>query len=215
MHIIDSVLTPPMKVSETAMKLGLNSLIDALVNAKMVETVDMMAKVTIFAPNDQAFMMMKDKPTAMSIDSISKTLKYHIIPGTVAYSSMLKNEMMVNTADGEKLTIRIMDNKVYVNDRMVVMADILSSTGVIHVIDGLVWLYPVSIPQFTNIQASVLNVSMPGAMPNKAQMTISTTSSMPSASTSSVPMSNTVSKIGVSGFLISLVAGIAITAIAV
>ena len=54
-HIIDTVLTIPQNISETAVQLGLSSAAGALTAANLIETVDYLSDVTVFVPNNEAF----------------------------------------------------------------------------------------------------------------------------------------------------------------
>lgn len=65
-------------------------------------------------------------------------LEYHVINGTVGYSSLLTrglaNESFPTLAGG-RLMVRVEDGKVFVNSAQVVITDIIVANGVMHVID--------------------------------------------------------------------------------
>jgi uncharacterized surface protein with fasciclin (FAS1) repeats len=52
-------------------------------------------------------------------------------------SSDLSDGMKAKTVNGAEITITIADGKVKVNGAQVVLADVATSNGVIHVIDGV------------------------------------------------------------------------------
>ena len=54
-HIIDTVLLLPTLISSTAAFAGLNTLVEALIKANLVSTVESLTGVTVFAPTDAAF----------------------------------------------------------------------------------------------------------------------------------------------------------------
>jgi uncharacterized surface protein with fasciclin (FAS1) repeats len=188
-HMLNSVLVPPMLVSETIKALNLTGLATALNQTMMVDKIDMMAKQTIFAPSNDAFNAMKDELAGMDKDEVSKVLSYHVVPDTVAYSSTLKDDLKVKTLNGESLTIRIVDGKVYVNDREVTTPDILTNTGVVHVIDGL------------------LSPSAPEAAPNKPDNSTTSGPSSPPGQSSGSRYS--FSMVAVSLFVAAVAFGIA------
>ena len=126
-----------MSVSLTATALNLTSLVGALSKAKLVDTVDSLAQVTIFAPNDAAFKAIGNILPDVSAEDLGAILTYHVVPGVVGYSSGLENGTELTTVQGEKLTVRILDGSVYVNGAKVVVADVLVNSGVVHVIDNV------------------------------------------------------------------------------
>jgi uncharacterized surface protein with fasciclin (FAS1) repeats len=117
-----------------------NTLVTALGAAELVGTLQGEGPFTVFAPTDEAFAklpagtveaLLNDVPTLTNI------LLYHVVPGKVMASAVV-NLDAANTASGERLQIRMMDNKVMVNDAQVVITDIEASNGVIHVVDSVI-----------------------------------------------------------------------------
>jgi len=133
-HTIDSVLMPPVSVSETATELKFSKLVDALKKAGLVETVDTLKDVTIFAPVDAAFDKVTGNP---SVDDLKKILTFHVVAGTVAYSENIKDGDELTTVQGGKLKVTIKDGSVFVNNVKVVATDVLTNNGVIHAVEGV------------------------------------------------------------------------------
>ncbi|KAL9029251.1 MAG: hypothetical protein Q9196_002489 [Gyalolechia fulgens] len=136
-HIIDTVLTVPQNVSSTAIAAGLSGVAGALTQAELVDTVDSLMDVTIFAPNNSAFQAIGSALPNLTMAELAGILQYHVINGTVAYSSMLENEMKVPALSGGDLTITIEDGAVFVNSAKVLIPDVLVANGVVHVIDNV------------------------------------------------------------------------------
>jgi uncharacterized surface protein with fasciclin (FAS1) repeats len=135
-HIIDTVLTLPETTSKTALAAGLTSLTGALNATNLVNTVDTTKDVTIFAPNNAAFQAIGSGLANLTTEQISSVLTYHVVAGTVGYSSSLINGTSLKTANGANLTITIADGKVFVNGARVITPDVLVANGVVHVIDA-------------------------------------------------------------------------------
>jgi uncharacterized surface protein with fasciclin (FAS1) repeats len=57
-----------------------------------------------------------------------------VVPAEVA---LTLDGQMVETLSGEKFSVSIRDGNLYINDSMVIIADIAASNGVIHVIDAV------------------------------------------------------------------------------
>ncbi|RMZ71429.1 TGF beta induced ig-h3 precursor [Pyrenophora seminiperda CCB06] len=135
-HIIDTVLSIPPLASDALTAGGLTSLRGALVAADLVDTVNGLDDVTIFAPSNEAFQSIGSALPNLTTEQVSSILTYHVVAGTVGYSSTLKNNTVLETVNGANLTITIdADGDVFVNDALVIMTDVLIANGVVHVID--------------------------------------------------------------------------------
>ncbi|KAI7783601.1 beta-ig-h3 fasciclin [Diaporthe eres] len=136
-HIIDSVLTIPANDSATALAANLTALAGALTTADLVSTVDMAQDVTIFAPSNEAFAAIQNLAANLSTEQLSSILTYHVVQGTVGYSSSLTSGLQLTTLNNGQVTITIDDGDVFVNSAEVEVADVLVSNGVVHVIDNV------------------------------------------------------------------------------
>ena len=114
----------------------MTSVAGALTSAELVETVDTTPDVTIFAPSNAAFQAIGSALGNISMEDLTSVLTYHVVAGTVGYSSMLSN-MTLETLNGESVTITVSNGTVYVNSAMVIVADVLVANGVVHVIDNV------------------------------------------------------------------------------
>lgn len=136
-HIIDSVLTIPANDSATALAANLTALAGALTTADLVSTVDTAQDVTIFAPSNEAFAAIQNLAANLSTEQLSSVLTYHVVQGTVGYSSSLTSGLQLTTLNNGQVTITIDDGDVFVNSAEVEVADVLVSNGVVHVIDNV------------------------------------------------------------------------------
>lgn len=135
-HVIDGVLTIPPNVSTTAQAANLTAFLGAVNATDLTSAVNTTPDLTIFAPNNDAFRNISSALGNLTVEQAASILQYHIINGTVAYSSTLSNGS-VPTLGGGNLTITIADDEVFVNRARVVNADILLQNGVLHVIDSV------------------------------------------------------------------------------
>ncbi len=144
-HVIDSVLLPPAKLSDivdTAVADGrFKTLAAALGASGLVETLKGEGPFTVFAPTDDAFAKLPAgtvetllKPE--NLEQLKSILLYHVVSGKVLADQVVTLES-ADTVLGKPVTIKVMDGKVYVNDSQVVLTDVLASNGVIHVIDSV------------------------------------------------------------------------------
>ena len=149
-HIIDKVLTPtatPNNLPRTAQCTGIhNSLVSAVIQADLLETLQGDGPFTLFAPTDQAFadagidLAALDTPEGK--DALADILLYHVVASEVP-SSAVTECMTADAVNGQPLSFTV-DGGVMVNGASVTMADVNTSNGVIHVIDRV--LTPTSTP---------------------------------------------------------------------
>lgn len=129
-------------IVDTAVEAGnFTTLVAAVQAAGLVDTLRGEGPFTVFAPTDAAFAALP-KGTVESLlepankDKLAAILTYHVVPGKVM-SSDLSDGMTATTVQGGDVTIGTMGG-VTVDDANVVSADIETSNGVIHAIDGVI-----------------------------------------------------------------------------
>ena len=113
------------------------TLVAAVQQAGLVDTLKGSGPFTVFAPTDEAFAKIpKAKLDALLNDkaALTEVLTYHVVPGKVMASDVKAGK--VATVQGESLTIGTQGG-VSVDQAKVVKADIVADNGVIHVIDSV------------------------------------------------------------------------------
>ena len=149
-HVIDKVLSPtdtPNDIPRTAQCTGIHdSLVSAVVQAELLETLQGTGPFTLFAPTDQAFadagidLASLDNPAGK--ETLTDILLYHVVSGNVP-STALSDCMTAPAVNGQILSFNL-GSGVMVNDANVTLADVGTSNGVIHVIDKV--LMPTDTP---------------------------------------------------------------------
>ena len=128
-------------IVETAVNTGsFKTLVTAVKAADLVETLSGKGPFTVFAPTDEAFAKLpKGTIEALLKDTgkLSSILTYHVVAGKVMAKDVV-NLDSATTVNGKKLSIKVKDGKVMVNNALVIKTDIKCSNGVIHVIDTVV-----------------------------------------------------------------------------
>jgi transforming growth factor-beta-induced protein len=149
-HVIDAVLLPSteaaaekMDIVDTAVSDGrFTTLVAAVQAAGLAETLKGEGPFTVFAPTDDAFAALPagtldNLLLAENKQQLTDILLYHVVPGKVMAADVVK---LTNapTVLGKEATVKVEDGKVFLNDNVqVIVTDIETSNGVIHVIDAV------------------------------------------------------------------------------
>ena len=141
-HAIDDVILPSW-FSNSIMKLAegtsdLSTLVDLVVQAGFSGTLSEAGPYTVFAPTNAAFLdSLFGGGTSISADRLSSILSYHILKGIYADTD-LRDGLILTTLQGEKLTFKsTKENGEFVNDKRIIIPNILANNGIIHIIDGV------------------------------------------------------------------------------
>ncbi len=127
-------------IVDTAVEAGsFTTLVAALQEAGLVETLKSEGPFTVFAPTDEAFAKIPEKDLkALLADkqALTSVLTYHVVPGKVMASEGVTLSS-AKTVQGQSVSIDTSEG-VRVDGARVVKADIVTSNGVIHVIDTVI-----------------------------------------------------------------------------
>jgi len=102
----------------------------------LIDTLKGDGPFTVFAPTDDAFAKIPaDQLNAILADKelLTSILTYHVVAGKVPAADVV-NLKSATTVQGSDVEIST-ENGVMVNDSKVVQTDIMTSNGIIHVID--------------------------------------------------------------------------------
>lgn len=130
-------------IVDTAVAAGqFNTLAAALGAAGLVETLKGPGPFTVFAPTDEAFAKLPagtvdDLLLPENKDQLVAILTYHVVPGTVMASDVVKLTEAA-TVNGNMIEITVDGGTVMINDATVTATDIAATNGVIHVIDSVI-----------------------------------------------------------------------------
>jgi len=159
-HVIDKVLMPPADIFDiptTAQGTGIHdSLVAAVIQAELLATLQGDGPFTVFAPTDQAFADAGIDLAALDNEAgkaaLTDILLYHVVSGSVA-SSAVTDGMTAAAVNGYDLTFSVGEG-VMVNDANVILADVMATNGIIHVIDKVL-MPPANAPDTTGCDAVI------------------------------------------------------------
>jgi uncharacterized surface protein with fasciclin (FAS1) repeats len=132
-----------MDIVDTAVGAGsFTTLVTALQAADLVDTLKGPGPFTVFAPTDEAFAKL---PTG-TVENLLKPenkgklqaiLTYHVVPGKVM-SADAATLTTAKTVNGQSFKVSKSDSGLMVDQAHITQADIVTSNGVIHVIDEVI-----------------------------------------------------------------------------
>jgi uncharacterized surface protein with fasciclin (FAS1) repeats len=128
-NIVDTAIATP----------SLSTLVAAVKAGGLVDTLATGGPFTVFAPTNDAFAKIPSATLQVLLTPEKKSelvniLTFHVVSGK-AFSGDLKDGQEITTLQGAKLKVKITDGKVYVGGAQVILADVKTKNGVVHVID--------------------------------------------------------------------------------
>jgi uncharacterized surface protein with fasciclin (FAS1) repeats len=127
------------------------TLVAAVKQAGLVETLSGPGPFTVFAPTNQAFSMLPQAAVASLMQDqnraqLTKVLTYHVVPGRLSAQDLMNRvrqgggRATLTTVQGDRLTVMQHGSEVHVTDTKgnmarVTIANVFQSNGVIHVVD--------------------------------------------------------------------------------
>lgn len=118
------------------------TLVAAVEAAGLVETLKGEGPFTVFAPTDDAFAALPEGTLESLLlpenkQQLTDILLYHVVPGKVMAADVT-GLTSAATVLGKDIAIKVDMGNVYINEAKVIITDIETSNGVIHVIDAVI-----------------------------------------------------------------------------
>jgi len=136
-HVIDQVLLPPEKdIVQTAIDAGFSTLATALTSANLVSALQADGPFTVFAPTDAAFQALPAGTLDALLndpEALAEVLLYHVVSGRV-YARDLDGVVSTETLAEYPVLFDLSDGA-KINSSNISSTDILTTNGVIHIID--------------------------------------------------------------------------------
>ena len=138
-------------------------LVQAIEAAGLVEALSAPGPFTVFAPTDAAFtalleaLGMTAEELLANTELLTSVLLYHVVAGS-ANAADLTNGQTLTTLAGLDLTVTIDGATVMINNATVIVADIATSNGVIHVIDTV--LLPTEVTEIATSSVEMTEEAM-------------------------------------------------------
>jgi transforming growth factor-beta-induced protein len=131
---------PSSDLVDTAVAAGkFKTLVAAVQAAQLVDTLKSPGPFTVFAPTDEAFAKLPAGTVENLLkpenrDQLKAVLTYHVVPGRWLAKDVATMTGAVSV-QGQRIDFKVDEGSVRVDEATVVAADVMSSNGVIHVID--------------------------------------------------------------------------------
>jgi len=138
---IDEAEAANKNIVETAIEAGsFDTLAEALEVAGLVDALQGPGPFTVFAPTDEAFAKLPAGTLESLIanpEKLKEILLYHVVSGKVMAEDVV-NLKTARTLQGSPFAINVSSKGVKVNNANVLKTDIITSNGIIHVIDTVI-----------------------------------------------------------------------------
>ena len=132
---------------------NLTTLVSAVKQAELVETLSGPGPFTVFAPTNDAFAKLPSATvSSLMMDSnradLQKVLTAHVVPGTISASDLMEaistngGSFSAETVSGDMLKFYVINGDVKIEDEngglsTVTTADVFQSNGVVHVVNSV------------------------------------------------------------------------------
>ena len=135
---LDGMATEPVATAASANPL-LTTLVKAVGEAKLVDTLNSADGITVFAPTDDAFAAVPKKDLNALLankDMLTKVLTYHVVPGQLTPDQLAGTH---KTLEGEDLTVKGSGESFTVgkDQATVLCGNIPTANATVYVIDGV------------------------------------------------------------------------------
>jgi transforming growth factor-beta-induced protein len=116
----------------------LSTLVAAVTEAGLVDTLNSDGPFTIFAPYNDAFAAVEGLDEIIAdTDLLSSILTYHVVAGEAMDLQTLVDSATVETVNGATLTIEASDDLATVNGANVICGNVQVANGTVHIIDAV------------------------------------------------------------------------------
>ncbi len=140
-HVIDAVLlAPDSTVVDVVRNSPNHTILESLLDlSEFSAPLEGYGPFTLFAPTDAAINALSPEiinELAQDNGLLEEILTYHLVGG-LALSSDLSDGQLINTLLEKNIRVTINNEGVFINDAKVIVADIITDNGVVHVIDAV------------------------------------------------------------------------------
>ncbi len=120
-----------------------STLVAAVKAAGLVEALQGEGPFTVFAPTNEAFARLPEGTVANLLkpenkQQLTNILLYHVVPGKVLATDVVNVTSAHTLLEGKDVSVKVVDGSVFIDNAKVVKTDVLTSNGVIHVIDSVI-----------------------------------------------------------------------------
>lgn len=144
-HVIDAVLVPETgnTIYDVIVKSPNHRILQGLVNliGRKDDLQSEFASLSLFAPTDAAFASLPqeiiDTILNSELEEVATILGYHVAPVPLS-SDQLTDGLVFKSITGADLRVTRANNDIFINDSRIILADILASNGIVHVVESVI-----------------------------------------------------------------------------
>jgi hypothetical protein len=92
--------------------------------------------LTFFVPNDAAFQAIGSVVESVDQETLRQVLQYHILEDNIVFSPSITNTSVASLQGNDLVFSVTPDGEVFVNGAKIILANVILSNGVAHIIDS-------------------------------------------------------------------------------
>jgi uncharacterized surface protein with fasciclin (FAS1) repeats len=142
--MVDEMTEPATVVDIAVSDENFSTLVAAVTEAGLVETLQGEGPFTVFAPTNDAFAALLTELDITAEDLLAREdladiLTYHVVAGEImAADAIAADGTEVETVNGDTIEVSVVDGDVMIDGATVTTADLKAGNGVVHVIDTVI-----------------------------------------------------------------------------
>jgi uncharacterized surface protein with fasciclin (FAS1) repeats len=173
-HVIDAVLIPAITVYDVIVNSADHNILEAAINAAgLDEVLSTGGPFTVFAPTDAAFAALPPGTVEALLQDpsgdLTQILLYHVLGDVYNSFDLFFSGGVLQTLQGQDIEIAFDGTDLLINDAKIIVYDIFTFNGVVHVIDAVL------LPELLSVRNSVQTIDikvMPNPTSEKAYISI-------------------------------------------
>lgn len=183
-HVIDAVLIPPtITVVDIAVgNPAFSTLVTAVTEAGLVETLQGEGPFTVFAPTNDAFDALPEGVLESLLDdpsgALTDILLYHVISDNLVSTGLMDGQKIL-TINGSPVKIRMANGKIFINEAEIIATDFIADNGVVHAIDAVITPLPETVVDIIvaseahdTLEAAVIAAELDGVLSGEGPFTV-------------------------------------------
>jgi len=165
-HVVDAIIGEGQMVNTVfdviSNSENLTELESLIVFADFDDVLREEENITFFAPTNSAFAALPQgflaQLASINTDFLLDVLNFHKHDNLVLANSLINGSKLL-MANGEEVSVEIVNNEIFINNAKIVFEDLIADNGIVHVIDAVI-MAPIDLPNVYEIVSTENNLTI-------------------------------------------------------